>query len=334
MKYLPYYVQRYFGHYLSIIRSYSENTIISYRYAFLDFLSFLKFKKINIETMEITNFNYNLIIGFISYLKDKGNKESSINTKLAIIKSFVTFLSLEELSNLEEYLKIKNIKQLKYASQYPKFYSHEEIDILLEYVASENHDKYKKISMFNILYHGALRVTEFCNLKRKDIKIKGNETEIFVEKSKNGKARTILLGKEATKVIKKYLQENVIQNEEYLFTNFNRKAYSRSGIYKMLARTIEQINKKDKFRNYFNIKPFPHILRHSKATHMLDAGIDLITIKEFLGHTWLKSTEMYLHVSKKKQEEILEKNMSKKNIKIARSKKEKQDLENWLRNNL
>ena len=102
----------------------------------------------------------------------------------------------------------------------------------------------------------------------------------------------------------------------------------------MLQRLFAEAKKQCKDNTYFNIEVYPHILRHSKATHMLDAGVDLIVIRDFLGHKYLSSTEIYAHVSKKKQEEILEKNIKRKKINVSKSKKDKEDLEIWLRENI
>lgn len=335
MKKFSYYVQKYFRNYLPNLRRYSQNTIDSYRYVFIDFITFLKHEKIDVELMEITEFNFDIVTKFIVFLEKKGNKISSINTKIAVIKSFVTFLNTEELGNFDECLKIKAIQQLKCQNQSVKYYSQTEIGLLLQYLASfANKDKYNKLTIITILYDGALRVSELCNLKVEDVVVDGNKTSIHIEHSKNGLPRTILLGKESTKIIKKYIREQNLQSEDYFFKNRDGNKYSRSGIYKMLKKTIKDIKEKNSESSYFKNNPFPHILRHSKATHLLDEGIDLITIRDFLGHKHLKSTEVYAHVSKRKQEEILKKHTIKTNVRIRRTSKDKDDLENWLRNNL
>lgn len=335
MNNFSYYVKKFFSQYLPITRNFSENTILSYQYTFLDFLNFLKEEKLNIETLEISEITYEKIINFIEYLKlEKGNQASTINVKLAAIRSFATFLSNENLSNLEECFKIKNINHLKSEVTFPKYYTPEEIEFLLNSISLESKNGFKKLCILSLLYDGALRVTELCDLKYKDIKqINKNTISVYIEKSKNGKPRIVLLGKSSTNILQTYFKEHNFQDEDPLFQNFQKKQYSRSGIYKMIKSVVKNAKKNCKNKNYFVIDPFPHILRHSKATHMLDAGIDLITIRDFLGHTWLKSTEIYAHVSKRKQEEILRRNILNKRIKKRRSSKEIKNLEQWLRNN-
>lgn len=333
MNNFSYYIKKFFSQYLPVIRNFSPNTISSYQYAFLDFLSFLKEKKIKIDTLEINEFSYELVTEFITYLKSKNNKETTINVKISAIKSFITFISNENLSDLDECLKIKNIRPLRCKQEFPKYYTPEEIEFLLNSISLERKNGLKKLCIFTLLYDGALRVTEFCNLKVNDVKIiSKNTSSIYIENSKNGLPRTILLGKKSTEILQAYLRKYTLSGDEPLFQNTFKNKYSRSGIYKMLQKAVEQAKNKCEDKNYFEIKPFPHILRHSKATHMLDIGVDLVTIRDFLGHMQLSSTETYAHVSKKKQEEILNKNILNKNIKKPRSKKEKMDLEHWLRN--
>lgn len=330
-----YYVQLFFKDYLPTSRNFSHNTILTYKYAFINFIEYLKIKEINIEELEITKISYELVEGFIIWLKDKKElSEKTINVIMASIKSFINFLSTKNLSNFEVCLKIKNMKPLKEEKKLPKFYSIEEITFLLKSIDSSRKNGLKFLAVISILYDGALRVSELCNLKRKNINTSTKNISVHIEKTKNKMERIILLDENSSKIIKQYLKENNINDEEYLFSNSRNEKYTRDGIYKMIKRVFEKAKNNCEDPTYFKTNAFPHILRHSKATHMLDAGIDLIVIRDFLGHKWLNSTEKYAHVSKKKQEEALIKTSKKLKIRVSRSRKEKEDLESWLHNNI
>lgn len=329
--YFYHYVSSYFD-FLTNTRNYSKNTIITYRNTFLDFINMLKMKKINIDEFLITDLSYDLIMEFIKYLKEeKKNQVVTINNKLATIKSFVKFLKIKNLDTLEICIQIESIKPLRVQERIPDFYSIEEIDYIMKSIDIKENKGLLYLTVITLLYECALRVSELCSLKKKDVINERKTISIFVEKTKNGTSRTLPLDEKSSLIIKKYLEENPMNEDEYLFHTKNNNPYTRFGINKMLTRIIEKIKQNCDDKTYFQKKLHPHIFRHSRATHMLDAGIDLETIKMFLGHKSLKSTEIYLHMTKRKQEEILRKNMLKKNIKIPRSIKEKNDLESYLR---
>ena len=328
--YFHHYVSSYFS-YLKNIRNYSNNTILTYRNAFLDFINMLKLEKIDINNLLVTELTSELISKYITYLKDqKSNQTITINNKLAAIKSFVKFLKSKNLNALEICIQIENIKPLKVAKKIPDYYSIEEINYLIKSIDLETPKGLLYLTVVILLYECALRVGELCSLKRKDIIFEGKTISIFVEKSKNGMSRTIPMDMKSSNIVKKYLNENKMDEEDYLFHKKDNTPYTRYGINKMLDRIIKKVKSTCKNNTYFSKKIHSHGFRHSKATHMLDAGIDLVTIKEFLGHKSLSSTVIYLHLTKRKEEEILNKNILKKKIVIHRTKKEIDDLENFL----
>ncbi len=330
--YFHHYVSMYFD-YLINIRGYSKNTILTYRNAFIDLINMLKKKKVNINEMTITEFSSELIMKYIIYLKDERNNQAiTINNKLAAIKSFVNFLKFKNLTTLEVCVQIENIKPLKVSKKIPDYYSIEEINYLIKSIDLESTKGLLYLSVIVLLYECALRVNELCSLKKKDIRNEGKTISIFIEESKNGTSRTIPMDTKSSSIIKKYLSENIMEEEDYLFHKKDKTPYTRDGINKMLGRIMTNAKKKCKNKEYFNKKIHSHMFRHSRSTHMLDAGIDLATIKEFLGHKSLNSTAIYLHLTKRKEQDIINKNMLKKEINLHRTQKEKNNLENYLRN--
>ena len=329
-----YYVQSYFKDFISGIRNYSFNTASTYRYNMLNFINYLHSKKIDENQLLITEFTYELVEKYILWLKEEKLKASTINNHIAAIKSFASYLQTKDLTSFEECSKIRNIKPLKVEVPFPEYYTIEEISFLLNSIDTNTKKGLKYLAITTILYAAALRVSELCELKGRDITFNGKIATIHIIKTKNYLPRNVLVDEDASDVVKEYLDKYKIEKDDYVFQSFKGKSYTRSGIYKLLQRRVNEAKEKCSDNNYFNIDIYPHILRHSKATHMLDAGIDLILIRDFLGHKWLSSTQIYAHVSKKKQEELLINNVKKKKISVTRTKKEKENLEKWLRENI
>ena len=331
---LSYYIQQFFQEYLPSIRNYSSNTIVTYKFAFLDLIKMVKTKNIDIENFNVGDFNIDLVNEFIVYLKNKNLKAKTINIKLSALKSFASFLQFKNLGVFESCTNIRNIKPLKEEMTLPEYYSVKEISYLLNSIDRSKKNGLKQLAILTILYDGALRVSELCNLRKKDVLFSGKNISIYIEKTKNKQPRTILLDENASLIVRKYLENYKKEDEEYLFSNNLNKQYTRNGIYKLLKRTVEHAKNLCKDNTFFKSKVHPHILRHSKATHMVDAGIDIIIIRDFLGHKSINSTQIYTHISKKRQEEILINNIKNKKISVPRTKTEKQNLESWLKNNL
>ena len=329
-----YFIQSFFKDYISNIRNYASNTSSSYRYNLLKFIKFLNEKGIDVDKMLINDFNYELIEEFILWARNLELTPSTINNYISTIKSFAAYLQTKDLSIYNECSKIRDIKPLKTDSSFPEYYTVEEITFFLNSIDLKKKNGLKYLAIVTILYDAALRVSELCALKGCDISLSNKNIVIVVKKSKNKTQRTIMLDENASDIVRKYLEKYNIGDDDYVFANPYNKPYTRSGIYKMLKRLLEEAKKKCKDNTYFNIDVYPHLLRHSKATHMLDANVDLIVIRDFLGHKWLSSTQIYAHVSKKKQEEVLKKNAGMKKINMPRTKKEEEDLETWLRQNI
>lgn len=335
---LSFYIQKYISDYLPNIRNMSSNTISTYSYGILIFIEFIKSKDLKIDTMTIEDLNYELIEEYIKWLIDtKKNSSSTANARIACIKSFVNFLSTRNLNNFDSCMKIKNIKPLKVKKKAPEYLTEKEISILLKSIKIKSFKDLKHLAILTLLYDAALRVSELCDLKIKDVSIDKNQMKIMIFKSKNGLPRTISISKPAEKIMKKYLNQlNDSSNnqEDYLFKNKYDNKYSRNGIYSILNNKYEKAKQQCNDNTLFNVTIHPHILRHSKATHLLNVEVDLLVIKDFLGHKSLKATEIYLHISDRKKSEILINNAKLKLPKTSRTKKVEKDLEHWLKSNL
>ena len=189
----------------------------------------------------------------------------------------------------------------------------------------------KKLTMICVLYETGARVSEFTNIKLSDLNLSDNASITLY--GKGNKTRVVPISEELVKLINKYLKEVYINYEEdYLFYSTQKKKYYRNSINKIITNLVNDL--KIKYPNYFNGSYSPHSLRHTKATHLYNNGTPLLYIKEFLGHSTVSSTEIYATPDSKKQREEILKNSESIKTKNKYSNNKKNDLDNWLKNNM
>ena len=332
-KNFSYYVKEFFQSYLPETRRLSKETIDTYRYCFIKIFYFFKQEKnIKPDDISLEMFNLELIEEFINWLSVKEkNKPVSINNRLATIKTFFKFVSTHNVEYLNLYSTIKGIDLLKTEEKIIEYLSHEEIDLLLSIPNCKNKKELKEFAILTLMYESAIRVSELCNLKAEDIEF-SKINHVTIRNGKGGVSHKIPIHKEIGLLLQKYINTYKISPQDFLFKNRKEEKYTRWGITYILKKYINKGKEIDESK--FKIKVTPHILRHSRAMHWLDAGIPITTIKKLLGHRYVKSTERYAKASPKQLEEAI--NINSRSLKSKRryNKKEKENLEEWLKNEL
>lgn len=327
-KTLSYNIKIYIANYLKAQRNLSKNTISTYSYGFIKFIKFLKSKKIDINTFEITDIDYDLLLDYISFLTAEKNCGKTINNRITVIKSFVEYTTIKFPEILEINRQLKQLKKIKEEVKIHKYLTIKEIHLII----NEAKENIKYLSMLSVLYYCALRVSELSNLKVEDISLNSNNAFIIIENGKGNKSRKIPLSKEIIKILNKYLK--TYKPKYFLFENKYNVKYSNKGISYILEKYYNKAKEKCKDKTMFNVKPHCHLLRHSRGVHMVDAGISLFEIKEFFGHSNISTTEIYARSSQEQLKKILENSSLNKKIIIKRTKKEENDLELFLKNNI
>lgn len=249
------------------LRGFSEQTKKSYCYHVKDFLLFLNKSRLNLNEE-----------GVKSYLLSLNLSNNSVRLKLMTIK----FFFLEVLKNPINNFNIPNPKKHKIL---PKILSKEDIQKIINLNTNLKHRL-----IIKILYSSGLRLQELINLKRNDIDFDRNL--IFVKSGKGKKDRFTLLSQEIKLDLLKYYSSFNFKTD-YVLEGRNKK-YSKKSVQKILESSGKKIGK----------KITPHMLRHSFATHLLESGIDIRYIQKLLGHSDLKTTEIYTHVSNKNLQNI------------------------------
>ena len=253
---------------LERIKNYSPNTIKSYKNDILQYL------------------NEEVVLGdFSKYLKicsKKGFSKATINRKITSIKTFLIWC-IEK--NYLEATALKSVKNLKTEKKLPNVLTANYINELLDGLPNKDPKDIRDKAILELMYSSGLRVSEVSNLSIKDLK-KNKSIKVL---GKGNKERVLPITSRAYDVINKY-----IEHSRTIFVN--EKSYSflflgvRGG--QLTDREIRRIVK-------LRVGTFPHSLRHTFATHLLDGGADLRIVQELLGHNDPSTTQIYTHVSKK-----------------------------------
>ena len=262
--------------YLNDIKGYSSNTITSYKNDIKQYLKYLSDKSINYyETEE-----------YVKYLNKNKYAKSSINRKIASINKFYEWCQERNYLKETKYKKIKYIKQEK---KLPDILTSNYINKLLNSLPTENPKNLRDRTIIELLYSSGLRVSELTNLRINDIKNNGSIKVL----GKGNKTRILPMTNEAYKLI-----DSWITNSRSFYENEKSSDYLFIGVRgsKISAREVQRIVKS-------KLGTFPHSIRHSFATHLLDGGADLRVVQEMLGHSDPSTTQIYTHVSKKKLKE-------------------------------
>ncbi len=262
--------------YLNDIKGYSSNTITSYKNDIKQYLKYLSDKNINYyETEE-----------FVKYLNKNKYAKSSINRKIASINKFYEWCQERNYLKETKYKKIKYIKQEK---KLPDILTSNYINKLLNSLPTENPKNLRDRTIIELLYSSGLRVSEITNLRINDIKNNGSIKVL----GKGNKTRILPMTNEAYKLI-----DSWITNSRSFYENEKSSDYLFIGVRgsKISAREVQRIVRS-------KLGTFPHSIRHSFATHLLDGGADLRVVQEMLGHSDPSTTQIYTHVSKKKLKE-------------------------------
>ena len=223
------------------------------------------------------------------YLKNAENKKYSGSTKKRIqssVNQFIKFLIEENfISNIE----IINIS-IRSEQKLPIILSPYEIEQLIDFYDHNLFISSRNKTIIDFMYSTGCRVSELINVEESDIDI----DDAFVRlEGKGSKQRIVPLGSKVIVNLEKYLE---LRNQ---FKNIKNNNLLLSKSYKKLDRTaVFRIIKSTGVKVGINTSIYPHILRHSAATHMLEGGCDLRTVQEFLGHSSVSTTQIYTKVTK------------------------------------
>ncbi|MFQ9668063.1 tyrosine recombinase XerC [Thomasclavelia spiroformis] len=267
-------------------RNYSNNTIASYRREIIHFKIYLVQEGID----DYNDVDYLMLRGYLTKLYDENLAKSSINHRLSALRSFFDYLLKEEFIKDNPF---KLIESQKVGQRNPDFLFQEEMIDLLDSIETKDDLGIRNKAMLELMYASGLRCSEVANLQVSDIDF--NQMVVLVH-GKGGKDRYVPFHEYARDWLIKYIDEArnnlMIKNEGHNFIFVNKFGNP------LTNRGIENIVDRVTFKYDATKKIHPHTIRHSFATHLLNAGADIRTVQELLGHKNLATTQVYTHISK------------------------------------
>lgn len=289
-------LEDFLDYYLPIAKGLSKNTIKSYKYAFRLLIQFMQSSN-NIPADQITfeQLNYDTLIKYLEWLEEiRGCCKSTRNQRLAALSSFSKYAQNRNFSAATVFRNsIIKIPAKKSQHSRRAVFTVDEISIFLRLPDESRFVGQRNKMLLSLMYATGARAQEICDLQVKDIIFNDPHTGVTLN-GKGGKVRRVFIPKSCSMMLKKYMEK------QKLSSSSNSHLFSSQTHEKMTLSCVEEIFKKyvkiakKKYPNKFNDTSYPpHSMRHTTAVHMVEAGVPLIVIKNFLGHKSLQSTLIY-----------------------------------------
>lgn len=324
-------LSKFFGEYLTVLCNFSENTICSYRDTFkLFLLFFISSEGISSEKLCFKDINPDMIEKFLHWLKNERNSSvSTCNQRLAALHAFFKYVQYErpELSLL-----CQQVLFLKFAKNEKSELNYLTVDAVKEMLSIPNTktaEGIRELAVLSLLYDSAARVQELVNLKFGDIRLLNPASVKLTGKGRKSRVLPLLQGN--VKILSTYIQcyrKKLCEKDDIFFFNRSDKQLTRSGISYILNKNFD-IARSQK-PELFPKKISPHCLRHSKAMHLLQSGVNLIYIRDFLGHADVKTTQIYARADVTLKRKAIESASLIDVGKNIKSWTEDEDLMTWL----
>ncbi len=265
-------------------------------------------KRVKIENLTLDKIKRETIVDFLDWLqRERKCSDSTRNLRLAAIHSFYHYLQYERLDNLHECQKILSIKFKKNRNESINYLTIEGIKLFLQQPDITTSKGRRDLALLSLMYDTGARVQEVIDLTPSMLKL--NKPAIIKIIGKGNKVRIVPMLEPQVLILRDYLKENQL-NEHYtnlypLFSNSRKEKLTRAGINYI----VQKYAKKAKLKNEMIIpdKISCHSLRHSKAMHLLQAGVNIVYIRDILGHVSIQTTEVYARADSKQKREALEK---------------------------
>ncbi len=302
------YLTEYFTNYLPLQKNASINTIHSYRDTFKLLLRYCSEEKnITPEKITLEKLDKLLFLDFLEWLEfEKNNSISTRNLRLAAVHSFFRYVQTEDPTQIFNFQKVISIPIKKAPKTAVDYLTPDAMKILLAQPDKYTRKGRRDLTLMSTLYDSGARVQELIDLKVSDVIL--TTQPVIILNGKGNKIRRVPLMNNTKVLLEKYIHENYLyeswKSDYPLFFNNQCNKLTRKGVAYIISKYIPsarlestQVPKRLK----------PHQFRHSKAMHLLQAGVNLIYIRDFLGHVDLKTTEIYARHDTEAKRKAIEK---------------------------
>jgi len=278
--------------YLRIERGLADNTVEAYGRDLVGFSRFLEGRKCS--PLEVSGDRIEEYLGLLG----RALSRRSVARNISTIKTFFRFLVSQ---GKIETNPARLVEAPRLSRRLPDILSQREVERLLSMPDASHPRGQRDLAMLELLYATGLRVSELTGLKVLDINLEAGFVRTM---GKGSKERIVPLGEKALAAVRTYLSDGRLQmikgaNSPYLFLNLRGRPMTRQGFWKIIKKYGLAAGIKKKIT--------PHGLRHSFASHLLEAGADLRSVQVMLGHADISTTQIYTHVTRERLKELFEK---------------------------
>ena len=301
-------VTRFLTSHLPGERNLSSQTIRSYSLALKMYIGHLdSFARIKPERIEFKDITAESIKGFLASMGDIN--PNTHNQRLSALKSFVRYAILEYPAFLQDGQRILAIPSKRSVTHEIVYLEKEAMKVFLAIPDQTSVRGRRDLAIMAMLYDTGARIQELIGLKVKDVRLVKPETATLLGKGE--KIRTVPIMTETARIVELYMHDHGFLEQSacgdlHLFSSTNRAQFTRPGIAKILKRHFA-IAKTANPTIPFPKKIHPHAIRASRAIHLLESGVNIIAIRDFLGHTSVTTTQVYLRVNNKVKQDAIAK---------------------------
>lgn len=294
--------------YLPMQRNVSTNTIKSYRDTFTLFLRYCRDRRqVTIERFTLVQFEDTLITDFLAYLEDaRGCRITTRNQRLAALHAFARYLQVEAPERIAQWQRVLTIPFKRHERHLPTYLTPDEMQCVLAQPSNISRHGRRDLVLLSLMYDTGARVQEIADLQVRDVRL-ASPAQVRIT-GKGRKTRVVPLMPNTVALLAAYVKEHGfdahVHGEASFFLNTRRQPYTRSGIAVLVQKYVTAARQQIPT---LPVRVTPHAFRHSKAMHMLQAGIPLIIIRDFLGHVDIKTSEIYARVDLEMKRQALEK---------------------------
>lgn len=301
------YLTRFFSEYLVGERGSSPNTIRSYSNTFTQLLSYMEeTEKIKADELKLDQLKKPVILRFLDWLQSsKQGSNATRNQRLAALHSFFKYMQYEDVKRIGQWQEVLSIKVKRQNRGTVNYLTIDAIRFLLEQIPVNNRLGRRNLALIALMYDSGARVQEIIDLSPSSIRM--DKPSCLTLSGKGNKKRIIPLQNEQVELLQAYMKENSLDSPAKnlcpLFANNRGGRLTNAGITYILNCYADSARK---------LKPelfppiSPHTLRHSKAMHLLQAGVNLVYIRDMLGHVSIQTTEIYARADSKQKRQALE----------------------------
>jgi site-specific recombinase XerD len=301
---LSHFVQKYFQTHLINQHNYGANTLSSYRDTFRLLLVFLGTEGEKSASLSLKAVDRDCLLRFLTWLKSvRRNAVSTCNVRLAHMRSFFGYVMSIAPEMSEHCSSIINLPFANTERKLPVSLGETETMHLLAAPDASTKEGLRHTAIISLLYDSGCRVQELIDMNVSDVTL-GKGCRVHV-RGKGDKHRLIPIMERTGAILEKYIKAYSPKLGDALFTNRQGSRLTRSGVQYIINKYGETV--KVRYPGEINIGMTNHLLRHSKATHLVNAGVSIYNVRDFLGHSSVITTQVYLSSNPEVMRKAIEK---------------------------